>query len=130
MSKDPTDPTDPTSPPPSPQAAAPQGEAKLHAVELLLSRVLGAGVYASLALCAAGAVLHLVQINRAGIDERSHTLGWKVIFAGLVLLIATPIVRVLASLAAFATQRDWVYAGISLFVLLLLAVSMLLGAVH
>ena len=46
---------------------------------------------------------------------------------GIVLLIATPVARVLLTLVAFAVQRDWMYVLISAIVLALLAYSLLVG---
>ena len=46
---------------------------------------------------------------------------------GLVLLIATPVVRVAFMLIAFVVQRDRVYAAISGLVLALLLYGLLLG---
>jgi uncharacterized membrane protein len=46
---------------------------------------------------------------------------------GLLVLIATPILRVVGSIIAFLYERDWRYAGITTVVLLVLGVSLLLG---
>jgi uncharacterized membrane protein len=46
---------------------------------------------------------------------------------GIVLLIATPVARVLLTLIAFAVQRDWMYVLISAIVLALLAYSLIVG---
>jgi uncharacterized membrane protein len=46
---------------------------------------------------------------------------------GIVLLIATPVARVLLTLIAFASQRDWMYVLISAIVLVLLAYSLVVG---
>ncbi len=46
---------------------------------------------------------------------------------GLLVLIATPILRVVGSFAAFVYERDWRYAGITFLVLLILFVSLLSG---
>ena len=46
---------------------------------------------------------------------------------GLLVLIATPILRVLGSIVAFLYERDWRYAGITTVVLLVLIVSLVLG---
>lgn len=43
---------------------------------------------------------------------------------GLLVLIATPVARVVASLVAFALQRDWMYVAITAIVLALLALSL------
>ena len=46
---------------------------------------------------------------------------------GLIVLIATPMVRVLASAVVFLWQRDWRYTGITLLVLLIMVISIILG---
>ena len=46
---------------------------------------------------------------------------------GLLVLIATPILRVIGSIIAFLYERDWRYAGITTVVLLVLIISVLLG---
>ncbi len=43
---------------------------------------------------------------------------------GLLILIATPIVRVAFSLAGFALERDWMYVGFTLIVLSVLISSL------
>lgn len=46
---------------------------------------------------------------------------------GLLALLATPIVRVIGSIAAFLYERDWRYALVSLSVLLIVLLSVILG---
>ncbi|MCC6188068.1 MAG: DUF1634 domain-containing protein [Anaerolineales bacterium] len=46
---------------------------------------------------------------------------------GLLALLATPIVRVIGSIAAFLYERDWRYALVSLVVLLIVLLSVILG---
>ncbi len=46
---------------------------------------------------------------------------------GILVLIATPILRVFGSLAEFIYRRDWLYAAITSTVLLILAISVLAG---
>ena len=56
--------------------------------------------------------------------------GWHtraIIQLGLLLLIATPVARVIFSVFAFSMQRDWMYVVITLIVLSVLLYS-LLGA--
>jgi len=53
--------------------------------------------------------------------------GQAVVALGLLLLIATPILRVAVSLLGFALQRDRAYSVISAVVLVVLLVSFLLG---
>lgn len=53
-----------------------------------------------------------------GFDSRA------IIQFGLLLLIATPVARVMFSVWAFARERDWVYVGVTLIVLGLLLFSL------
>jgi uncharacterized membrane protein len=46
---------------------------------------------------------------------------------GLLVLIATPIIRVILSFISFLVERDWRFAGITLVVLIAVLVSILLG---
>ena len=43
---------------------------------------------------------------------------------GLLLLIATPVARVIFSVASFALERDWLYVSITVIVLFLLLFSL------
>lgn len=52
-----------------------------------------------------------------------------VISLGLLLLIATPIVRVAASVLLFLAQRDYRYVAITLFVLIVLLIALRGGVV-
>ena len=47
---------------------------------------------------------------------------------GFLLLIATPVLRVVACGIAFARRRDWLYVAVSLIVLSFLSYSLLVGA--
>ena len=51
--------------------------------------------------------------------------GRALIMCGVLVLIATPVVRVAASLVAFVHQRDRTYTAMTAFVLMLLLASML-----
>jgi uncharacterized membrane protein len=51
----------------------------------------------------------------------------SVIQLGVLLLIATPIARVLISVIGFARERDWMYVGCSLIVLALLSYGLVHG---
>jgi uncharacterized membrane protein len=54
--------------------------------------------------------------------------GRGLIQLGLLLLIATPVARVLFSVFAFARQKDWTYVAVTLVVLALLTYSLLGGS--
>jgi uncharacterized membrane protein len=47
-----------------------------------------------------------------------------VVQTGLLLLIATPVLRVVFSLFGFARQRDWLYVALTLIVLAVLSVGL------
>jgi uncharacterized membrane protein len=51
----------------------------------------------------------------------------SVLSLGILLLIATPVLRVLGSLAEFMLKRDWLFAIVTSFVLLILALSLIVG---
>jgi len=52
---------------------------------------------------------------------------YAVIGLGMLLLILTPILRVALSVFFFLAQRDWLYVGMTLFVLAVLGVSLFSG---
>jgi uncharacterized membrane protein len=58
----------------------------------------------------------------------AHGDPLAVIALGLLVLIATPVLRVAVSIVTFALERDWVYVAITTLVLCILIASFLLGA--
>jgi uncharacterized membrane protein len=50
--------------------------------------------------------------------------------AGLIALMATPMVRVLVSLAEYLRHRDWLFATMTAGVVLVLVVSVLIALSH
>lgn len=115
--------------------------------DIVLAHVLRFGVLVSAAVVAAGGVMFLA---RHGFERPSYHVfrgeplplrsvhgivaegldlhGRGLIQLGLLLLIATPIARVVFSIAGFARQRDWLYVAITLMVLTLLGYSLLAGS--
>lgn len=109
------------------------------------------GVIASLSLVALGTLITFVQhpeyvrapealqqIIDGGPSEPSDTASgpWAwlaasgsraVVLAGLLVLIATPVLRVIVSMLVFVRQRDWAYVLLTLAVVVLLTVSFLMG---
>jgi uncharacterized membrane protein len=61
---------------------------------------------------------------RGILTEAADGSGRGLIQLGLLILIGTPIVRVLCSVAGFARERDWIYVAITIVVLGLLAYSL------
>jgi uncharacterized membrane protein len=52
---------------------------------------------------------------------------YAIIGLGMLFLIATPVVRVALSVVFFLVERDWLYMGITLFVLTVLLLSLVAG---
>ncbi len=54
-----------------------------------------------------------------------HGDGRAIIDIGLLLLIATPVMRVVFSMVAFALEKDRLYVALTLIVLVILLLSLL-----
>jgi len=114
---------------------------RIGEVELIVSKVLRIGVLISAAVIMWG-LLQLLITGVSGYPEATYpvTLGdvlqgvadfksVAIIQTGLFLLILTPVLRVASSLVVFLKEKDYLYVGITLTVLCILAVSFLLGKV-
>jgi hypothetical protein len=88
-------------------------------LEAHLGRLLLAGVLSAAVLLAAGLALWM-----AGATPRAA--DWT-LNAGLFVLMATPILRVIVSLAEYARMRDWFFVATTLTVLLVLLVTVLVA---
>jgi uncharacterized membrane protein len=101
-----------------------------------LSRLLLAGLSLAIALMLAGAILAVVGTGTP-VARESSISGLPAALAGLepggffdlglLVLLATPVARVVALLVGFARYRMWLFSGVSLVVLALLALSAFLG---
>jgi len=128
-------------------------EEKVRKVELLISNLLRFGVLASLVLIIGGTLLSLAHHSEyltSGVsfqrfieptDAVPHSLaglatglkafsGTAIAVLGILLLIATPVVRVGVSIFAFIYQRDRLYTLITATVFCLLLLSFVLGKVE
>jgi len=95
-----------------------RGLARLHSraderFERGMGRMLGAGVAVAAVLLTGGLALWTLGMERVIAERLLH--------AGFVALMLTPVVRVIASIVGFAQERDWVFALITAGVLALLA---------
>ena len=116
-------------------------------LDVVLAKVLRTGVLLSAAIVAGGGVVFLASHGleqpsyhvfrgepvsllsvRGIVNEAVHLRGPGLVQLGLLLLIATPIARVVFSMAGFARQRDWLYVTITAVVLALLSYSLLAGS--
>jgi uncharacterized membrane protein len=122
--------------------AAADRQRLVRQAELIISNVLRVGVLLSGAIIVVGVVAFYVRYGPAGGPARGrtfpHTLGavgqglahgdpQAIITLGLLVLLATPFVRVAVSIVAFGLEHDWRYVAITTAVLMILVVSFLLG---
>jgi uncharacterized membrane protein len=82
--------------------------------ETLLGRTLRLGVAFSTALLAAGLILAMTSPGR---------LADLLLQAGLIVLMGTPMARVLISCAEYVRQRDWFFAVNAFGVVIVLAIT-------
>jgi uncharacterized membrane protein len=86
-------------------------EQSISRLEIHLGRLLLAGVLVSSLCLALGLILTVVK---------AHS-GDTMLTVGLMLLMATPILRVAVSLVEYVRMRDWFFVATTLFVLAVLA---------
>ncbi len=105
-------------------------------VERTIRAILLAGIAVSVALMAVGLVLGVARgtmLPRAMVPlsalpaALAHLDPAAYVSLGLIVLVATPFVRVVGSLVAFAVERDRAYVLITATVLVVMCVSVLLG---
>jgi uncharacterized membrane protein len=108
-------------------------------VEVAISRVLRAGVLLSAGIISFGMLdLWLLHSHYAGTQAvptslagiwfgLSHADPSAIVVVGLLLLVATPVIRVAVSMIAFAVSHDLLYVGITALVLAILLFSFLSG---
>src|SRR5215468_8367004 len=113
-------------------------------VEVIIANLLRAGVILSASMVLVGGLLFLARYGFEPANyrvfkgeptdlrqfhgiarEATGLYGRGIIQLGLIFLIATPVARVAFAVFAFAAERDWLYVGISTFVLLVLFYSLL-----
>lgn len=107
-----------------------------HDLDEVVHRILVVGFVVSAALFLAGLVLNLWRQQSLPLATVSPAEALRLVLAlqpsgffslGLIVLIATPMLRVSGSALVFIWQRDWRYARITLLVLLIMVASIILG---
>lgn len=112
-------------------------------LEMLMGKVLRWGVIVSAVLCLIGGAIYLSRHGTETPDLRAFhgepadykTLdgiydqadtghGRGIILVGLLILIATPVLRVALSMVGFALERDGLYVAVTLLVLSVLCYSL------
>jgi uncharacterized membrane protein len=110
-----------------------------HAMEHAIARILRWGVVASGLLMLVGFVLLVVHGGSAPaatpadvfFNHAGRPIGERLVdpllylYGGILLLMCTPVVRVLATIVLFAVERDWHYVRISLVVLAIISLSLI-----
>ena len=114
-------------------------------IQTAIGWVLRTGVFLSIAIVVFGGSIYLYRnghtiadystfkgvpefVQLGDIINSMLTLrGRAIIQAGIILLIATPVVRVLFSAIGFILEKDYLYTGITILVLAILFISMLSG---
>ena len=106
-------------------------------MELFISRLMRVSVSLSGVIIFIGLVLFLVTgDNSCPVDM--FELNWimfgapflepsHVIFLGFMILVGTPLLRILASVAVFFVSEDWAFTVITGMVLSILVLSMIIG---
>ena len=116
-------------------------------VERIMGTLLQSGVIISGLVVLAGGILYMLRYGRLPVHyenfvpEREslrsltavgnyalHGDGRAIIECGLLLLIATPVARVLFSIIAFELEKDRLYVVLTLIVFLILMYSLFGGA--
>ena len=86
----------------------------------IVALTLRLGAYGSFALIVCGLIA----------DAAGTAAGAQLTWAGALLLLATPVVRIVVALVMFARDRDWRYVWISLGVLAIVLASSWFGVTH
>jgi uncharacterized membrane protein len=92
-----------------------RGNDQAAPLERVIGRVLRAGVMASSTSLAIGLVLALID-GEGGI-------AWILLHGGIIVLLATPVARVIVSIVGYASERDWTFTVLTTIVLIELMAS-------
>jgi uncharacterized membrane protein len=115
-------------------------------MQSVIGWILRAGVLVSMSVVFIGGVVYLYRHGQTHVDYSTFKgvpdfvgsiggilngiitgRGRAIIQAGIILLIATPIIRVVFSAIGFVMEKDHLYLGITILVLLIIMASMLSG---
>ena len=96
-----------------------QERSQITRLEVQIGRMLAAGVTISALLLAIGLVMWLF-------DPGYWNALW-LLNAGLIVLMATPILRVIVSLAEYVAMRQWFFVAVTTLVLLELTVTVVVA---
>ena len=106
---------------PAPQRPSPFEDPRLQRLEARVGFVLRLGVRASSVALALGLLASLAGMTGA--------LPVQLMTLGLLLLMATPVARVVVSVAEYGWQRDWTFFTLTLIVLFVLCAGIVAALV-
>ena len=117
-------------------------------MQAVIGWILRIGVFVSMSVVVAGGILYLIRhghstpefgsfhkvpnfisTNEGIIEGVFNGRGQAIIQLGIIILIATPVLRVAFAIVGFALEKDKLYTFISLVVLTIIVVSMLTGRI-
>lgn len=117
-------------------------QAKMDHIGNVIGNLLRLGVIISAAIMLIG-YLMLAITGKTGYPAGYHPHSFAAIFAGVAALkpyaimmlgifclILTPVFRVFVSIYSFYKEHDYLYVGITSFVMLVLIISFCIGLVH
>ncbi len=96
-------------------------DVEIERLERILGIVLRAGSLTSTAILALGLLLALAVPSLGA----AHTI----MRVGLLVLLLTPVARVVASVLEYVNERDWLFALLTFLVLVIILGSLLVGTV-
>lgn len=116
----------------------------------LIGNLLRYGVWISLSVAFLGGIVYLLHHGNQPVDyskfiENDRSIyqvvvsvlegvqtgqGESLIFLGVILLFLTPVLRVILSLFSFLMEKDYLYVGITMIVILIIGMSVWLGFSH
>ncbi|GAA4923019.1 DUF1634 domain-containing protein [Mucilaginibacter defluvii] len=114
-------------------------------IQVIIGQLLRIGVFASIGIAFIGGIIYLTRHGHEIVDYATFKgvpdyvkpgnlfssmfalRGRAIIQIGIILLIATPVVRLIFSAIGFAAEKDYRYMLITLLVLGIIIFSMLTG---
>jgi len=119
-------------------------------MQFIIGTLLRYGVWISLSIAAIGGLIYLFGheaelVQYQTFKEHDHDIfsvlqntfigvmhgrGRSIILLGVLLLFLTPILRLVFSLVAFFFEKDYLYVGITLFVIGIICFSIFFGFAH
>ncbi len=106
---------------------------EIHRVQHIVQVLLRSGLAVAVVLMATGLVLKVASGSRHAVGTKLFSIGRGVSLAdtvmalGVLVLAATPAVRVLALVVLWTRERDWRFVGVACAVVVTLSAAVVLG---